>query len=154
MWTAVFALVPYVVPEQAVRHAIRQIMQPAAGRSPEMMKTDRSARLVRWLGVFLIFLVVSGCARATRPPVDPAVLAVDPLGSVPQSRARIAAASIRPGERLEILALSGGGADGAFGAGVLRGWTESGNRPRFDIVTGVSTGALMSVFAFLGPRYL
>ena len=118
-----------------------------------MMKTDRSARLVRWLGVFLIFLVVSGCARATRPPVDPAVLAVDPLGSVPQSRARIAAASIRPGERLEILALSGGGADGAFGAGVLRGWTESGNRPRFDIVTGVSTGALMSVFAFLGPRY-
>ncbi len=118
-----------------------------------MTNSDRSARVVRLLGFFLISLILSACAQATRPPVDPAVLTVDPLGSVPPLRARIAAASIRPGGRLEILALSGGGADGAFGAGVLRGWTESGNRPRFDIVTGVSTGALMSVFAFLGPRY-
>lgn len=54
---------------------------------------------------------------------------------------------------LEILALSSGGAWGAFGAGVLTGWSERGTRPEFDIVTGVSTGALMSVFAFLGPNY-
>jgi predicted acylesterase/phospholipase RssA len=54
---------------------------------------------------------------------------------------------------LNVLALSGGGADGAFGAGLLVGWTESGKRPSFDIVTGVSTGALMSTFAFLGPAY-
>jgi predicted acylesterase/phospholipase RssA len=52
---------------------------------------------------------------------------------------------------LNILALSGGGADGAFGAGLLVGWTESGKRPQFDIVTGVSTGALMATFAFMGP---
>jgi len=52
-----------------------------------------------------------------------------------------------------ILALSGGGADGAFGAGILNGWTKSGKRPEFDIVTGVSTGALMATLAFLGPQY-
>ncbi|MCP5116231.1 MAG: patatin [bacterium] len=51
------------------------------------------------------------------------------------------------------LALSGGGADGAFGAGFLNGWTETGNRPEFTFVTGISTGALMAPFAFVGPDY-
>jgi hypothetical protein len=51
------------------------------------------------------------------------------------------------------LALSGGGANGAFGAGFLNGWTSTGKRPVFKIVTGVSTGALMAPFAFLGPEY-
>ncbi len=58
-----------------------------------------------------------------------------------------------PGHDQQVLLLSGGGSHGAFGAGVLVGWTESGQRPRFDIVTGVSTGALMATFAFLGPEY-
>jgi predicted acylesterase/phospholipase RssA len=51
------------------------------------------------------------------------------------------------------LALSGGGANGAFGAGFLYGWSSTGRRPVFKIVTGVSTGALMAPFAFLGPSY-
>nr|WP_249166826.1 patatin-like phospholipase family protein [Bradyrhizobium sp. JYMT SZCCT0428] len=51
------------------------------------------------------------------------------------------------------LALSGGGADGAYGAGVLIGWTETGKRPSFSIVSGVSTGALIAPFAFLGPGH-
>ena len=51
------------------------------------------------------------------------------------------------------LALSGGGAHGAFGAGFLNGWTSTGRRPVFKIVTGVSTGALMAPFAFIGPMY-
>ena len=51
------------------------------------------------------------------------------------------------------LALSGGGASGAFGAGFLNGWSQAGDRPRFKIVTGVSTGALMAPFALLGPAY-
>jgi hypothetical protein len=51
------------------------------------------------------------------------------------------------------LVLSGGGANGAFGAGFLNGWTKSGTRPLFKIVTGVSTGALMAPFAFVGPEY-
>ena len=57
------------------------------------------------------------------------------------------------GQPISMLALSGGGEHGAFGAGLLSGWSESGHRPVFDIVTGVSTGALMSPFAFLGSAY-
>lgn len=52
-----------------------------------------------------------------------------------------------------ILALSGGGADGAFGAGFLNGWTARGNRPQFTMVTGASAGALIAPFAFLGSGY-
>jgi hypothetical protein len=51
------------------------------------------------------------------------------------------------------LALSSGGSGGAFGAGVLVGWTASGSRPVFDVVSGVSTGALIAPFAFLGSEY-
>ena len=51
------------------------------------------------------------------------------------------------------LALSSGGADGAFGAGVLAGLSAAGKRPQFALVTGVSTGALMAPFIFAGPRY-
>jgi predicted acylesterase/phospholipase RssA len=51
------------------------------------------------------------------------------------------------------LALSSGGADGAFGAGLLNGLSESGRRPDYAVVTGVSTGALMAPFVFAGPRY-
>jgi Patatin-like phospholipase len=50
-----------------------------------------------------------------------------------------------------MLVLSGGGAYGAYSAGVLAGWTEAGDRPQFDVVTGVSTGALVATLAFLGP---
>jgi Patatin-like phospholipase len=52
--------------------------------------------------------------------------------------------------RLNILEMSGGDAKGAFGAGVLIGWGESGTRPKFDVVTGISAGALLSTWAFLG----
>lgn len=51
------------------------------------------------------------------------------------------------------LAVSGGGDNGAFGAGLINGWTETGTRPEFKMVTGVSTGALIAPFAFLGPDY-
>lgn len=53
----------------------------------------------------------------------------------------------------ETLALSGGGSDGAFGAGLLAGWTERGDRPEFEVVTGVSAGAIIAPFAYLGPAY-
>ena len=51
------------------------------------------------------------------------------------------------------LAISGGGDNGAYGAGFLNGWTAAGTRPEFKVVTGVSTGALIAPFAFLGPKY-
>lgn len=53
----------------------------------------------------------------------------------------------------DVLVLSGGGSHGAFGAGMLVGWTASGKRPQFEIVTGVSTGALIANYAFLGPQW-
>ena len=52
-----------------------------------------------------------------------------------------------------LLSLSGGGDNGAFGAGLLVGWTAHGDRPKFKLVPGVSTGALIAPFAFLGPGY-
>jgi hypothetical protein len=52
-----------------------------------------------------------------------------------------------------ILALSGGGPNGAFGAGLMVGWTAHGDRPKFKLVTGISTGSLIAPFAFLGPEY-
>lgn len=51
------------------------------------------------------------------------------------------------------LAISGGGDNGAYGAGFINGWTASGTRPEFKVVTGISTGALIAPFAFLGPKY-
>lgn len=58
-----------------------------------------------------------------------------------------------PQSRGPWLILSTGGADGAFGAGLLNGWTKAGTRPEFTLVTGTSTGALIAPFAFLGPKY-
>lgn len=54
---------------------------------------------------------------------------------------------------INYLALSGGGGNGAFGAGLLVGWTEHGSRPEFRAVAGISTGALTAPFAFLGAEY-
>ena len=59
----------------------------------------------------------------------------------------------KEGADVDVLAISGGGGDGAFGAGLLCGWTAAGDRPSFKLVTGISTGALTAPFAFLGPAY-
>ena len=77
-------------------------------------------------------------------------------GDAPLSVLKTQLANLGPlltGQPISMLALSGGGEHGAYGAGLLCGWSESGHRPTFDIVTGVSTGALMSPFAFLGSKY-
>lgn len=75
-----------------------------------------------------------------------------PAGAVAEVVAQQRAAGITSPER-SYLAISGGGSNGAFGAGLLTGWTEAGTRPEFVVVTGVSTGALIATFAFLGPPY-
>lgn len=59
----------------------------------------------------------------------------------------------QPGAPITYLSISGGGGRGAFGAGLLNGWSRAGTRPEFNMVTGISTGALMAPFAFLGPAY-
>lgn len=58
-----------------------------------------------------------------------------------------------PPRPLNVLALSAGGKYGAYTAGVLCGWTASGGRPQFDVVTGVSAGVIVALYAFLGPEY-
>lgn len=118
---------------------------------------------------FLAVLLLAGCASS--PPERalsekaPSFAALpngyDPLNPT-QPSAVYAAVTFTPGENLtrylerkhghalNILSLSGGGQNGAFGAGFLIGWRESGQRPEFDIVGGVSTGALLATHALLG----
>ena len=124
----------------------------------------------------LTTLAAAGCATVERHAV-PAALASDAAvpglaatrfwgDEVPKdilsfvrnhmpSVTRMAAGATQKNGRshIEYLALSGGADDGAFGAGVLTGWTQRGNRPRFEVVTGVSAGALIAPYAFLGPSY-
>lgn len=74
-------------------------------------------------------------------PIPPGVALSPFAGDCPMRRPR------------NILALSGGGAYGAYSAGFMAGWTRTGTRPEFDVVTGISTGALIAPLAFLGPEY-
>ncbi len=105
--------------------------------------------------VFLLsVLVLTGCV--IRPAESPDTRGLKPseavaINDVQTENPDMSLVGARG--RLTILALSGGGVDGAYGVGVLNGWSKTGRRPKFDVVTGVSTGALMSVFAFLGPQY-
>ena len=67
--------------------------------------------------------------------------------------AMIQGRTVSPLPPAHVLAISGGGDNGAFGAGLLAGWSATGKRPEFMMVTGVSAGALIAPFAFLGPDY-
>ena len=91
--------------------------------------------------------------EAAAVPLGPRTIRfwADLPGSLFQKAARTAVT--KEGQPFSYLALSGGGGGGAYGAGVLNGWTESGSRPEFTVVSGVSTGALIAPFAFLGPAY-
>jgi hypothetical protein len=81
---------------------------------------------------------------------DARIWADDPTGL---SRTAPFSGGQREPKSFDVLALSGGGAEGAFGAGLLVGWTKAGNRPDFSIVSGTSSGALIAPFAFLGASH-
>src|SRR5205085_10890269 len=88
------------------------------------------------------------------PTRDSKAFADEAVASVTKEQAWLASQSrTGPLPPAYFLAVSGGGHNGAFGAGLLTGWTAAGNRPEFKVVTGSSTGALTEPFAFLGPRY-
>jgi Patatin-like phospholipase len=132
-------------------------------------------RLARGLVLAGLAVSLAGCGTLRRNPVPPELTPVASIPGMPEMRAwagRPSAAMERDFERsfqqespadfprgadgvvrYPHLALSGGGANGAFGAGFLSGWSATGRRPVFKMVTGVSTGALMAPFAFLGPQY-
>jgi predicted acylesterase/phospholipase RssA len=112
-----------------------------------------------WL-VALFASHLCACAGASRLPFTPEDQAFAQVPGIPNARfwsddARaIRAILLHPrGTPPAVLALSGGGAEGAFGAGVLIGWSETGSRPEFSLVSGVSAGALIAPFAFLGTEY-
>jgi len=85
---------------------------------------------------------------------DMAQMAAEGLQSVQREMAyRASTGQQGPLPPANFLAISGGGDDGAYGAGLLCGWTAAGTRPEFKLVTGISTGALTAPFAFLGPKY-
>ena len=117
---------------------------------------------------FLALLVLAGCASPSERTLSlhAPLYATLPNGYEPlnptQPSSMFAAVAAVPGDNfirylerkrghaLNLLSLSGGGQNGAFGAGFLIGWRESGRRPQFDAVGGVSTGALLATHAFLG----
>ena len=126
----------------------------------------------RWLSTILASFLLFSCSAHDRTAVAVPELRADrfhPIGMPPSIRtygdeyalntdrliADYRATFLRfpKSKGLNILALSGGGPDGAFGAGVLAGWSQNGRRPEFDIVTGISTGAIIAPFAFLGAEY-
>ena len=96
-------------------------------------------------------LTLRAIATPLAPAADPRLAPTEPIRLPPEpcDQPRPCARTHPP----VLLALSGGGANGAYGAGVLIGWSERGDRPKFDIVTGVSTGALSAPFAFLGEDW-
>jgi len=139
--------------------------------------SHRQARrgALRSLASMIVVLLVTGCGSLLRHPVpleaqnDPSIpgftdIRFFPLTDVEPMRKSIREAFLTETpdsyemladgwRRYNYLAISGGGSDGAFGAGILNGWSAKGNRPAFKVVTGVSTGALIAPFAFLGPAY-
>jgi hypothetical protein len=128
----------------------------------------------RWAALFCtVLIVLPSCAsKRVAPPPEGKTFQV-PWGAVPLERwdptvkntferdiieglhVRLQELRKKAGGKpitLRGLALSGGGSHGAYGAGVLIGWTDAGTRPEFDVVTGISTGALTATAVFLGPE--
>src|SRR4051812_12946702 len=125
----------------------------------------------RWL-LPAALLVALGCMHKIVPAPSPVeaglnpVELIDPIGEAKADHAWNMEDLYLLGERIRqsnkpaemppkrsVLVLSGGGAYGAYSAGILVGWTQAGTRPVFDVVTGISTGALIAPLAFLGSQY-
>jgi Patatin-like phospholipase len=137
-----------------------------------MSSQNRTIQLVLSLAMFLL---VAGCAsnmpRLEDAPTDTYATPIGfrgirywgdvelkKLNEVTALRMQQIAEASKTDPKLSLkhadyLAISGGGSDGAFGSGLLVGWSKQGTRPEFEIVTGISTGALSAPFAFLGSEY-
>jgi len=129
--------------------------------------TQRHASLLKLLLLAFALPALAGCASLARVPFTKEQQSVATIPGIPNARvwsddradtllAR-ASSDVRAGGAgrvgaINVLAISGGGSNGAYGAGLLSGWSERG-RPEFTVVTGASAGALIAPFAFLGPSY-
>jgi predicted patatin/cPLA2 family phospholipase len=124
-----------------------------------------------WVLPLLLLVIAGGCGRLGRKPTPIAagynpVELLEPIGereadhqldlkdlyTVAEQWRQARRPEVLPPQR-NVLCLSGGGSYGAYSAGVLYGWSQAGTRPAFDVVTGVSTGALIAPFAFIGGEY-
>lgn len=112
------------------------------------------------LTALALAVALSGCTTIQRAPftqreqaeaVIPGIADARFWADAPDVGARMTPTFAGTQGETSMLALSGGSDNGAWGAGLLNGWSQSGKRPEFAIVTGVSTGALIAPFAFLGP---
>jgi Patatin-like phospholipase len=121
-----------------------------------------AAAVHRLMAIFMLAFL-AGCGMPDRISYGPETAAAasikgfndiriyaDTVQNLPEARAWL---PIPRSKEINYLALSGGGAGGAFSVGALKGWSDKGQRPEFDIVSGVSTGALIAPYAFLGPAY-
>lgn len=107
-------------------------------------------RTMRAIGIFLAAMI--GATAIAQPGTDVAFRHYSDDATLAEQLLSDAWRTPEDGT-FDVLALSGGGPNGAFGAGILAGWTERGDRPVFDHVTGVSTGALIAPFAYLGEDW-
>jgi len=118
---------------------------------------------LRYTLVLAALLAISACATMqSRQQIPPQLVAEATIHADQRLRywgdddefAKIQA-QVAPGPDgdVDYLTLSGGGINGAYGAGFLVGWTEKGSRPEFEVVTGISVGAMIAPMAFLGPSY-
>jgi len=138
-------------------------------RNGDAQRSGRLAVAARQsLALIVAALLLAACAYIPREPFTAQEQAIADIPGIPNARfwvdgtdaelrefvrgSALTGAASSTGS-FEVLALSGGAYDGAFGAGVINGWTASGTRPKFAIVTGVSAGALIAPLAFLGPSY-
>jgi len=164
----------------SLSHATLTIFNISAnlqGRVNAMIRSKPEKRfptLAAWLAAIVLLMAVIGCAGTpARNPVPPELTSQVGIEGIPEARSwgdewpkfamerfeTYTAADFRKHfsgiyeKPHSYIAISGGGANGAFGAGLLTGWTENGRRPEFTMVTGISTGALTAPFVFLGPAY-
>jgi predicted acylesterase/phospholipase RssA len=127
-----------------------------------------------FIAALVISLAIAGCATS-RDPVPPELISKATVDNLADIRTFMGMPNAQFEEDLllsfnqekpedypkrpdgsifyPVLAISGGAANGAYGAGLLKGWSKHGDRPVFKVVTGVSTGALIAPFAFLGSEY-
>jgi len=129
-----------------------------------------TVRCLRLTGIVILSLLLTACTTKSRVYEAPSIKEYhnasiegyhnirywgDKTAHYDYSRSNIKKFSANKSfrKRIDVLALSGGAEDGAYGAGFLKGWSERGDRPEFTTVTGISTGAIIAPCAFLGPKY-
>ena len=124
--------------------------------------------ILRHVVLALSLLALAGCASIARVSFTKEQQSVATVPGIPnarvwsddradtllaRARSEVLAGPAGRAGAVNVLAISGGGSNGAYGAGLLAGWSERGTRPEFTVVTGASAGALIAPFAFLGPAY-